>query len=132
MHAYMDNLRIEIHNERTYFKAALRRSRSKSRENRKLRDDIEPLRVLNHSVGRVHREFKKLEAPFLETTPEEEDRDIEKSVDGSVAGDYAPMTLPRRWRWMRSKSEIISIADQVNRIQTQRIACDLSNVLLLV
>ena len=132
IHGYMDNLRVEIHNERLYFKTALKRSRSKSKDNRKIRDTVEPLRVLNHSVGTIHREFKKLEAPFLETTPEEEDRDIEKSVDGSVKNDYAPMTLGRRWRWMRCKSDIISLADQVNRIQTQRIACDLSNVLMCV
>ena len=131
MRGYMDNLRLEIRNERTYFKSALRRTRSRSRSTKKYHEDVGPLRILNASVKRIHRSFNRLEEPFLNETPErrEKDIDIEKS-EGDYEPDYAPMTLRRRWRWMRSKSNVISIADQVNRIQTQRIACDTSNVLM--
>ena len=131
MRGYMDNLRLEVHNERTYFKSALRRTRSRSRSVKKYHEDVGPLRVLNASVKRIHRSFNRLEEPFLNETPErrEKDIDIEKSEE-DYEPDYAPMTLWRRWRWMRSKSDVISIADQVNRIQTQRIACDTSNVLM--
>ncbi|KAL2051808.1 hypothetical protein ABVK25_007964 [Lepraria finkii] len=131
MRGYMDNLRLEIQNERTYFKSALRRTRSRSRSVKKYHEDVGPLRVLNASVKRIQRSFNRLEEPFLNETPErrEKEIDIEKSEE-DYEPDYAPMTLRRRWRWMRSKSDVISIADQVNRIQTQRIACDTSNVLM--
>ena len=131
MRAYMDNLRLEIHNERSYFKSALRRIKSRSRSVKKYHEDVTPLRVLNGTVKRIHRQFNKLESPFLLEAPERTEKDIERS-DVSDEAQYAPMTLGRRWSWMRSKSDVISLADQVNRIQTQRIACDASNILMSV
>ena len=123
MMSYLDQLRIEIHNERAYFKSALRRSRSRSRSVKRYHEDIAPLKVLNSSVRRIHRAFIKLEEPFLNVTPSRVEKDVERDSETSVDTDYAPMTLGRRWKWMRTKSHVISIADQVNRIQTQRIAC---------
>lgn len=81
------------------------------------------------TVERVHRDFNRLEAPFLIESPETTEKDIERS-ELSDDTHYAPMTLLRRWRWMRSKSDVIILADRVNRIQTQRIACDASNILM--
>ncbi|KAM0793978.1 hypothetical protein BDR22DRAFT_50505 [Usnea florida] len=130
MKAYLDNLRVEIHNERAYFKSALRRTRSRSRSVRRYHEDIAPLKVLNTTVRRIHRLFTKLEEPFLNISPSEAEKDIERDSEESVGTDYAPMTLARRWKWMRTKSDIISIADEVNRIQTQRIACDTTNLLM--
>lgn len=129
---YLDNLRIEIHNERAYFKSALRRTKSRSRSVKKYHEDIAPLKVLSGSVRRIHREFTRLEEPFLTIPPSEAEKDVERDSEESFGTDYAPMTLARRWRWMRTKSHIISIADQVNRIQTQRIACDTTNLLMSV
>jgi len=129
MRAYMDNLRLEVHNERAYFKSALRRTRSRSRSVKKYHEDIGPLKILNSTVKRLHRKFNRLEAPFLVGSPERAEEDVERS-DVSDEAEYAPMTLRRRWTWMRSKDELITIADQVNRIQTQRIACDASNILM--
>ena len=131
--AYMDNLRLEIHNEKAYFKSALRRTRSRSRSLKKYHEDVGPLRVLNASVRRIHRQFNRLEGPFLTEVPERTEKEIDvemRTEESTNEPGYAPMTLGRRWRWMRSKNEIISIADQVNRIQTQRIACDASNILM--
>ena len=129
MRAYLDNLRLEILNERSYFKSALRKTKSRSRSIRKYHEDVAPLRTLNTTVKRLHRRFNTLEKPFLIETPGTIEKDIERS-DISDDAEYAPMTLRRRWRWMRSKSDIISMADQVNRIQTQRIACDATNILM--
>lgn len=81
------------------------------------------------TVKRIHRDFNRLEAPFIMDSPEKTEKDIERS-DFNDDTEYAPMTLLRRWTWMRSKPEIISTADQVNRIQTQRVACDASNILM--
>lgn len=130
MRAYLDNLRIEIHNERAYFKSALRRTRSRSRSVRKYHEDVAPLKILNTTVRRIHRLFTKLEEPFLDISPSEAEKDIERDSEESIGTSYAPMTLARRWKWMRTKSDIISIADEVNRIQTQRIACDTTNLLM--
>lgn len=129
LRAYLDNLRLEIHNERAYFRSALRRTRSRSRDVKKYHEDLGPLRILNSTVRRIHHEFNRLEAPFLMESPERTEKDVEKSEDCAET-KYAPMTFGRRWRWMRSKSDVISLADQVNRIQTQRIACDASNILM--
>ena len=132
MRAYLDNLRIEIHNERAYFKSALRRTRSRSKSVRRYHEDVAPLKILNTTVRRIHRLFIKLEEPFLDISPSEAEKDIERDSEESVGTSYAPMTLARRWKWMRTKSDIISIADEVNRIQTQRIACDTTNLLMWV
>lgn len=120
---YLDQLRIEIHNERAYFKSALRRTRSRSRSVKRYHEDIAPLKTLNSSVRRIHRAFIRLEEPFLNVSPSNAEKDVERDSEESADTDYAPMTLGRRWRWMRTKNDIISIADQVNRIQTQRVAC---------
>lgn len=132
MMAYLDNLRIEIHNERAYFKSALRRTKSRSRSVRRYHEDVTPLKVLNGTVKRIHREFVRLEEPFLNISPSRAEKDVERHSEESVETDYAPMTFARRWKWMRTKSNIITIADQVNRIQTQRIACDTTNLLMSV
>lgn len=129
MRGNLDNLRIEIHNERAYFKSALRRTKSRSRSVKRYHENVAPLRVLSSTVKRLHREFVGLELPFLVDSPERTEKDVERS-EVSEETQYAPMTLGRRWRWMRSKDDIISLADQVNRIQTQRIACDASNILM--
>ena len=121
--SYLDQLRTEIHNERAYFKSALRRTKSRSRSVRRYHEDVAPLKILNSSVRRIHRVFSKLEEPFLNVPVSKAEKDVERESEESLNTDYAPMTLGRRWRWMRTKSDIISIADQVNRIQTQRIAC---------
>ena len=123
MVGYLDQLRIEIHNERAYFKSALRRTKSRSRSVKGYHEDVAPLKILNSSVRRIHRQFIKMEEPFLDVSPSRAEKDVERDSEESVDTNYAPMTLGRRWRWMRTKSEIISIADQVNRIQTQRVAC---------
>lgn len=132
MMAYLDNLRLEIHNEKAYFRSALRRTKSRSRSVKKYHEDIAPLKILNTTVRRIHRDFIRLEEPFLNTSPARTEKDVERRSEESVETDYATMTLARRWKWMRTKSHIISIADQVNRIQTQRIACDTTNLLLSV
>lgn len=125
---HLDNLRSELHGERAYFKSMLRRSRSRSKT-AKTHADLGPLRLLNDSVKELMRDFRKLEEPFLNEPPDEREKDVERSQE-SVRGDYAAMTLRRRWKWMRRKGDVMVMADQVNRIQTRRIACDTSNVLM--
>ena len=174
----LDNLRLELHEERAYFKSMLRRQRSRSR-GPKMHSDLGPLRLLNETVKELMNEFKKLEEPFLNEPAEEKEKDVERSdvsnfyvelllqftfeerirlprplilssdatihdIDlkarwlnsetqqESLRGDYAPMTLSRRWRWMQSKDDFLHIANSTGKIQERRISCDVSNLLLYV
>ncbi len=130
MKQHLDNLRSELQGERAYFKTTLRRARSRSRGNR-VHEDLGPLKLLSDSIKSLLQRFKHLEEPFLNESPDEKEKDVERSEE-SVRGDYRPMTLILRWRWMRTKSEIVSMFDTVNRIQTRRIACDTTNALMCV
>ena len=91
--------------------------------------DTTPLKILNDSVKHLMRDLKRLEEPFLADTPYDRDLDIEKSGREPLRPDYAPMTLHRRYIWLRTKDEVVTLADRVNRIQTRRIACDSNNII---
>ena len=101
----LDNLRSELHGERAYFKAMLRRQRSRSRGYRKenVHEDLAVIKLLNDIVKGLMRHFEDLEKPFLMESPEEQEKHVERSEE-SVRGNYAPMTLGRRWgesiRWL--------------------------------
>ena len=74
----LDNLRLELHEERAYFKSMLRRQRSRSK-GVKPHADSGPLRLLNDSIKELMNEFKKLEQPFLSESAEEKEKDVERS-----------------------------------------------------
>ena len=132
VHRSFDNLRSELQGEREYFRKALRKSRSRSKARTRTHLDNAPLKILNDSVKNLMRDLKRLEEPFLEKSPYERDLDVEKSDREYHPGDYAPMTLRRRYIWLRSKDEVLTLATRVTRVQTRRIACDSNNILLYV
>ena len=74
----LDNLRLELHEERAYFKSMLRRQRSRSK-GMKTHVDTGPLRLLNDSIKELMNEFKRLEEPFLNEPAEEKEKDVERS-----------------------------------------------------
>jgi len=92
-------------------------------------DNNTPLRILNNSAKHLVRDSKRLEEPFLKESPHRRELDTEKSDREFLRGDYASMTLRRRYIWLRSEDEVVTLATRVNRIQTRRIACDSDNVL---
>ena len=51
--------------------------------------------------------------------------------EGKVNGEsvYRAYDFSRRYDWLRSKDDVVTLADQVNRIQTRRIGFDTNNVL---
>ena len=139
----LDNLRTELHGERAYFKYLLRRQSSRQRKSSSggghnggpwgppgsgvPHADLGPLRLLNDTVKDILHEFRRLEAPFLNSPSSwDKEKDVERSSE-SMRGDYAPMTLNRRWIWMRRKEDFINMSQVVTRIQTRRIATDVSN-----
>ena len=125
----LDNLRSELYGERGYFRKAMRQVRSRSKSNPRDRVDCAPLQILNHSVRHLMQDFKRLEGPFLETPVEEdEDKAVEKSEESPYRVRYALMDFTRRYRWLRSKNDVIALADQVTRVQSRRIAFDTNSV----
>ena len=127
MRDYMDNLRSELYGEREYFKRALRQVKSRSKSNPRSHVDCSPLRLLNDSVRHLMQKFRRLEEPFLEDTSEEDEKDVEKSEQMPYRMPYASMDLRHRFIWLRSKNDILALADSVSRIQTRRIAFDMNS-----
>lgn len=125
---YLDNLRAELYGERDYFKAATRSAKSKGKGVSRSHHDFGPLKLLNDSVKHLMHKFKKLEEPFLSDPPSRKEMDVEKS-EPSLRGDYLDMSLGLRYIWLKTKPEILSLANDVSRIQTRRVAFDTSSVL---
>ena len=75
----LDNLRLELHEERAYLKSMIRRSKSRSR-GRKLHVELGPLRLLLDSIRDLMNDFKKLEEPFLSEPVDVQEKDVERSV----------------------------------------------------
>ena len=132
MRVYMDSLRSEIRGEREYFKKAMRQVRPRSKGNPRQHVDCEPLKLLNDSVRHLMQECRRLEEPFLEDPSDEEDKDVEKSEQISYRTHYIPMDLKHRFLWLQIKADVITLADQVTRIQTRRIAFDVNTAIVWV
>lgn len=125
---YLDNLRSELYGERDYFKAATKSSKSKGKGVSRSHHDVGPLKILNDSVKHLMHKFKNLEEPFLRDPPSRKQMDVEKS-EPSLRGDYLDMSLGLRYIWLRTKPDIITLANDVTRIQMRRLAFDTGSVL---
>ncbi|KAL8927464.1 MAG: hypothetical protein Q9208_002269 [Pyrenodesmia sp. 3 TL-2023] len=125
----LDNLRTELYGERAYFKNAIKQARSKSSSSVRGLEEITPLSILNDSIREMMRDFQEMEAPFLNDTRDTNELDMEKSGKVSLRGDYARMDLRRRYIWLQTQSDFLSVATQVTRIQARRIAYETSNTL---
>ncbi|KAI4133259.1 MAG: hypothetical protein LQ338_000317 [Usnochroma carphineum] len=125
----LDNVRTELYGERAYFKNAIKQARSKNKSSTRETPEILPLSILNDSIKSMMRDFRKLEAPFLNDEEGTEDLDIEKSGRVSLRGKYGRMDLRRRYTWLQTKQDFVALANQVTRVQARRIAYETSNTL---
>ncbi|KAI4207280.1 MAG: hypothetical protein LQ346_000648 [Caloplaca aetnensis] len=125
----LDNVRTELYGERAYFKNAIKQARSKSRSSVRELEEMTPLSILNDSIREMMRDFRDMETPFLNDTPDTNHLDIEKSGKVSLRGNYARMDLRRRYIWLQTKPDFVDVANQVTRIQARRIAYETSNTL---
>ncbi|KAI4148745.1 MAG: hypothetical protein L6R39_002702 [Caloplaca ligustica] len=125
----LDNVRTELYGERAYFKNAIKQARSKSKSATRETPEIAPLSILNDSIKEMMRDFRKVEEPFLNVVEDAQDLDIEKSGRVSLRGNYARMDFRRRYIWLQSKPDFLSLANQVTRTQARRIAYETSNTL---
>ncbi|KAI4094636.1 MAG: hypothetical protein LQ344_002107 [Seirophora lacunosa] len=128
----LDNVRTELYGERAYFKNAIKQAKSKSKSSTRETPEIAPLSILNDSIKEMMRDFRNMEAPFLDDAESSENLDIEKSGRVSLRGNYARMDFRRRYIWLQTKPDFIDVANQVTRMQTRRIAYETSNTLSCV
>lgn len=84
---------------------------------------------MNDTVKTLIREFKRLERPFLEDYAVDRDMDMDRA-DDSLRSDYKTMDLGRRIISLRSKSDVLQLADRVERVQMRRIARETTDALL--
>ena len=83
-----------------------------------------PTKVINDAVKDLIREFKKYEHPFLITPHTGREKELEWSFDATQ--QYYNCDLPHRILWLRSKSGINNIAIRLERLQTRRIATEVT------
>ncbi|MCJ1374933.1 hypothetical protein MMC20_006166 [Loxospora ochrophaea] len=127
---YMDNLRQELEEIREDLKQTRKRRHRDARNGSKRARYMMAqgtLRVLEDTVKQLQRDYKRLEEPFLKDLGD--GSDVEKESHYTSPLEYKNMDLKHRWIWLRTKGSIISIADQTERIQVRRIACEATNAL---
>ncbi|MCJ1304506.1 hypothetical protein MMC08_007319 [Hypocenomyce scalaris] len=129
---YLANLKQELYEERECLKKSRRRQKSGVGWGGKISRthvDPQPEKVLNDTVKSLIREFKRLERPFLEDYAVDRDMDLDRA-DASLRSDYKDMDLGRRIIWLRSKSDVVRLAQRVERVQMRRIARETTDALL--
>lgn len=125
-------LRQGLYEEREYLKRT-RRSHSTSNHHSQshsktpLYSSGGPTRIINDAVKDLIHEFKSYEAPFLEAPPihrGREEKELEWSFD--AAQRYYKCDLAHRVLWLRVKGKVESIAVRLQRVQTRRIAVEVT------
>ena len=108
------------------------------------------IKIMQETVRKLCKDFKRLEKPFLRPGLGERDRDSRNGRDGAwdsekrawedeveryryreegFAGDYCNMTLGKRLIWLRSKSEVNNLWTSLARLQMRRMAREVTEAL---
>ncbi|MCJ1477318.1 hypothetical protein MMC13_005989 [Lambiella insularis] len=126
---YFSNIRQELFELRDALRKAQRRNRPRESKESKISLESGSLRVLNDTVKRLQREFRKLEKPFL-LNPDEDDPDIDSAwAHYNLRRDYCEMDLHHRIVWLRTKSQAVNMAERISRIMVRRIASEVNYIL---
>jgi hypothetical protein len=88
------------------------------------------MRVLQETVRKLCRDFKRLEKPFLRELAgvngdKEFDGDVNERYRYRESGfedDYEQMTLAHRFTWLRTKSAVDNLWVRLERVQLRRMA----------
>lgn len=123
-------LRQGLYEEREYLKRTRRRSQSHSGKAKSLYLEGGPQRVINDAVKDLIRDFKDLERPFLENLHEGREKELEWSFDATK--HYYKCDLHHRILWLRTKSGINDIAIRLGRLQSRRIAEEVTDMRFMV
>ena len=128
----LSTLRQGLYEEREYLKRQ-RRQRDGSRHSatakarakmKTLYDEGGPTKVINDAVKDLIREFKRYEYPFLVTSHRGREKELEWSFDATQQSYNCD--LWHRIRWLRTKGGINSIGLRLARLQTRRIAVEVT------
>ncbi|KUJ14335.1 uncharacterized protein LY89DRAFT_136013 [Mollisia scopiformis] len=128
----LSTLRQALYEEREYLKRKRRRGNDKEegRSSSKNRPTIYyeggPTKVINDAVKDLIREFKAYERPFLETEHTGREKELEWSFDATQ--QYYKSDFVHRVLWLRSKGGVETIAEKLQKIQTRRIAVEVTEM----
>ena len=75
------------------------------------------------------REFKMLERPFLRMERDDNDIDLDKSIEIFKA-DYECLDASQRFAWLRTKGQIVGLAQRLDLIRSRRIAKTVDDALV--
>jgi hypothetical protein len=80
--------------------------------------------VITDAVKDLIKDFKTYERPFLVSPHDGREKELEWSFDATQ--QYYKSDFVHRVLWLRSKGGIQSIAEKLNKIQTRRIAIEVT------
>ncbi|RDW77179.1 hypothetical protein BP6252_05232 [Coleophoma cylindrospora] len=126
----LSTLRQGLYEEREYLKRTRRRSQSHSSKTKSLYLEGGAQKVINDAVKDLIREFKDYERPFLEPLHEGREKELEWSFDATQRYYYCD--LPHRLLWLRTKGGINDIAIRLQRLQSRRIAEEVTDMRFLL
>lgn len=128
----LSTLRQALYEEREYLKRKRRTgiSTSEGLSTSKNRSTIYyeggPTKVINDAVKDLIREFKSYERPFLETEHTGREKELEWSFDATQ--QYYKCDFWHRVLWLRTKGGVESISEKLQKIQTRRIAVEVTEM----
>ncbi|KAI9741307.1 MAG: hypothetical protein M1834_003024 [Cirrosporium novae-zelandiae] len=140
----LSNLKEELFEEREYLKKARKRERTELYgiqgppliRTMTGKDAGVPIKVMQESVKDLCRQFKDLEMPFLKDPLDRDNRgwDPERYMKGEPGDEYIckSMDVIRRIIWTRRKIRAEDIERKLVRLQTRRIAREVTDVLLTI
>jgi hypothetical protein len=125
----LSTLRQGLYEEREYLKQTRRlhstsKSKHASTTTAALYSSGGPTRVINDAVKDLIREFKSYEEPFLITEHSGREKELEWSFDATQR--HYRCDLPHRLMWLRVKRRVIDIAVRLQRVQTRKIAVEVT------
>ncbi len=122
----LSTLRQSLYEEREYLKRKRRRETGGrgTKPSRALYTEGGPTKVINDAVKDLIREFKRYERPFLQTEHTGREKELEWSFDATQ--QHYRCDFAHRLLWLRSKGAVKSIAEKLQKIQTRRIAVEVT------
>ncbi|TVY52597.1 hypothetical protein LSUE1_G010162, partial [Lachnellula suecica] len=119
-------LRQGLYEEREYLKRIRRRREGPTHtpSHKSLYYEGGPTKVMSNALKDLIGDFKQYEAPFLVTPHNGREKELEWSFDATQQAYRCD--LFHRVRWLRSKGGVQSIAEKLQRMQTRRIAVEVT------
>lgn len=130
-HLVLSNIRQTLYEEKQQLRREKRHHRSDSRSmsRKRAEEDDGRLKLLRVTMRNVVREFKRLEKPFLADPDQDTGIELDYS-SGDFSPRYCTVDVRHRLTWLRTKGNILSLSETLQRLQTRRIARDVNEAVL--